>query len=144
MARVHEGDAFPRLPSLEEIDERLGRKGFVLFFYVKANTGGCTMEAKDFEKTYDQFQGLGYDVLGASTDPKAKNDRWCGDLNLRYPLVSDERGEAVQALGIRGMLGLAKRTTFLVDDEGKIVRIWEGVSVKGHAEDVLKAAKATA
>lgn len=97
---------------------------------------------KDFERSLDEFLSLGVDVVGVSTDAPAKNDAWATRLKIRYPLFSDVQGQLVKELGIKGMLGRARRTTFLVDASGAITRIWEGVKIAGHAETVLEAARA--
>jgi peroxiredoxin Q/BCP len=81
-------------------------------------------------------------VVGVSTDPPEVNARFRERLGLRYPLLSDEGGKAVAELGIASPSGRARRTTFYVDGEGTVRRIWRNVKVAGHAEAVLQAVAA--
>lgn len=78
-------------------------------------------------------------VLGASADPPGKNVDFANQLGLRYPLLSDPDGTAIAALGIQSGRGRAKRTTFLIDQQGVIRRIWQDVKVANHVEAVLEA-----
>jgi peroxiredoxin Q/BCP len=126
-----------------------GRK-LVLFFYPKDDTPGCTIENKDFSALAGEFDKAGVALLGVSKDPPAKHAKFTAKHALAAPLASDavEDGLA-DALGVwtekslygRKYMGM-ERTTFLVDAEGKIARVWRKVKVKGHAEDVLAAARA--
>ena len=126
-----------------------GRK-LVLFFYPKDDTPGCTIENKDFTALSGEFEKAGIALLGVSKDPPKKHLKFIEKHSLAAPLASDpvENGLA-DALGIwvekkmygRTYMGM-ERTTFLVGTDGKIARVWRKVKVKGHAEEVLKAAKA--
>jgi peroxiredoxin Q/BCP len=125
-----------------------GRK-LVLFFYPKDDTPGCTTENKDFSALAGEFEKAGVALLGVSKDPPAKHAKFAAKHGLVAPLASDpqENGLA-DALGIwaekslygRKYMGM-ERTTYLVDAEGRIARVWRKVKVKGHAEAVLEAAK---
>ena len=124
-------------------------KPLVLFFYPKDDTPGCTTENKDFSALRGEFEALGAALLGISKDPPAKHQKFTAKHDLTAPLASDapENGLA-DALGIwleksmygRTYMGM-ERTTFLVDAQGKIARVWRKVKVKGHADEVLAAAK---
>jgi peroxiredoxin Q/BCP len=81
-------------------------------------------------------------VVGASADTEADNAAFRVKQGLHFPLLSDPRGEAISALGIRSERGLAKRTTYLIDGGGTLRRIWENVQIDGHADEVLEAARA--
>jgi peroxiredoxin Q/BCP len=125
-------------------------KPLVLFFYPKDDTPGCTTENKDFSMLADAFSAAGVALLGVSKDTPAKHAKFIAKHALTAPLASDpETGGLSDALGIwteksmygRTYMGM-ERTTYLVDGAGKIVRVWNKVKVKGHAEDVLAAAKA--
>ncbi|OYW46998.1 MAG: peroxiredoxin [Sphingomonadales bacterium 12-68-11] len=126
-----------------------GRK-LVLFFYPKDDTPGCTTENIDFSRLAPEFAAAGTALLGVSKDPPAKHAKFTAKHALTAPLASDplEHGLA-DALGIwttkslygREFLGMV-RTTYLVDAEGQIARIWRKVKVSGHAAEVLEAAKA--
>lgn len=126
-----------------------GRK-LVLFFYPKDDTPGCTTENKDFSALADEFSKAGVDLLGISKDTPAKHGKFIAKHGLTAPLASDAaEGGLSDALGIwtekqnygRTYLGMV-RTTYLVGPDGRIARVWDKVKVKGHADDVLAAAKA--
>jgi len=126
-----------------------GRK-LVLFFYPKDDTPGCTTENKDFSALADEFAAAGTALLGVSKDPPKKHLKFIEKHALAAPLASDaEEGGLSDALGIwceksmygRTYMGM-ERTTYLVGADGKIARVWPKVKVKGHAEEVLAAAKA--
>jgi len=127
--------------------ERSGRP-FVLYFYPRADTPGCTKEAQAFEETLNQLGGLGVDVIGVSKDPVKAQDKFAEKYGLSFPLASDPEGKVVEAYGAwveKSMYGKAymgiDRSTVLVDKAGKVARIWRKVKVPGHAADVLKAAQ---
>lgn len=124
-------------------------KPLVLFFYPKDDTPGCTTENKDFSALAGEFAAAGVALLGISKDPPKKHAKFIEKHGLTAPLASDvEENGLSDALGIwteksmygRTYMGM-ERTTYLVDAEGRIVRVWNKVKVKGHAEDVLAAAK---
>ncbi|MET0587604.1 MAG: peroxiredoxin [Novosphingobium sp.] len=149
------GDALPEI-ALETSDggtvkpsDFIGRK-LVLFFYPKDDTPGCTTESKDFSALASAFDQAGVALLGVSKDPPKKHLRFIEKHALTVPLASDaEAGGLSDALGIwtekqnygRTYLGMV-RTTYLVGTDGRIARVWDKVKVKGHAEEVLAAAKA--
>ena len=141
-----------KLPSENGDDVSLadfaGRK-LVLYFYPKADTPGCTLEAMDFSKLAKAFGKAGTAVLGVSADPVAKLVRFRQKHDLSVPLLSDERHAMLEAYGVWGektMYGRkfmgVKRTTVLIGPDGRIARLWPNVKVPGHAEEVLAAAKA--
>jgi peroxiredoxin Q/BCP len=121
----------------------------VLFFYPKDNTEACTAEAIDFTRLKGAFAEVGAVVIGISPDSLKKHANFKKKHGLETILVADESKEAIEAYGVwaekmmygRKYMGVV-RTTFLIDREGKIARVWSKVSVPGHAEDVLEAAKA--
>jgi len=125
-----------------------GRK-LVLYFYPKADTPGCTVEAKDFSRLASAFKRAGTDILGVSADPVPRQDKFKAKYDLSIPLGSDESHEMLNAYGVwakktlygRTYMGIL-RNTYLIGPDGKIARIWEKVKVAGHAEEVLEAAKA--
>lgn len=154
MSRPGVGDEMPDV-AMEKPDgtpvrpsDFRGRK-LVLFFYPKDDTPGCTTENIDFTALAPEFAAAGTALLGVSKDPPAKHLKFIAKHGLSAPLASDaaERGLS-DALGIwtekqnygRTYLGMV-RTTYLVDAEGRIARVWDKVKVKGHAAEVLEAAK---
>lgn len=121
----------------------------VLYFYPKDDTPGCTLEAQDFTALKSQFDANDTTVIGISKDSAAKHDKFCKKYGLSVTLASDENGSTCEDYGVwteKSMYGKTymgiERTTFLIDGTGKIARIWNKVSVKGHADEVLEAARA--
>ncbi len=125
-------------------------KKLVLFFYPKDNTPGCTTEAKDFTALKSEFDAAGTELLGVSKDSAKKHQNFIAKHDLTTPLATDaEEGGLSDALGVwtekqmygKTYMGMV-RTTYLVGADGKIAQVWNKVKVKGHAEEVLAAAKA--
>ena len=125
-------------------------KKLVVFFYPKDSTPGCTTENQDFSGLKPEFDKAGVALLGVSKDPPRKHLGFIAKYDLTAPLASDAEGSGLSdALGIwtekqnygRTYMGMV-RTTYLVGSDGRIVRIWNKVKVKGHAAEVLEAAKA--
>jgi peroxiredoxin Q/BCP len=121
----------------------------VVYFYPKADTPGCTTEAIDFTGLMDDFGALNMPVIAISQDPIKKLNRFAEKHALGVTLASDGDGSVCEAFGTwvekslygRKYMGIA-RATFLADAQGKIVKAWPTVKVKGHAAAVLEAAKA--
>jgi thioredoxin-dependent peroxiredoxin len=124
-------------------------QNLVLYFYPKADTPGCTREAQAFSKLRAAFKRAGTAVLGVSADPVKAQDKFRDKYDLTIPLGSDETHKMLNAYGVWGeksmygrkFMGIT-RVTYLIDKNGKIARVWPKVSVDGHAEEVLEAAKA--
>ena len=121
-------------------------KPYVLYFYPKADTSGCTKEAQGFQAALAQFRHKGVEVIGVSRDPVKALDKFATKYGLEFPLASDEAGALTQAYGVwveKSMYGKTymgiERSTFAVDASGKIARKWPKVKVDGHVEEVLKA-----
>ena len=121
----------------------------VVYFYPKDDTPGCTQEARDFTELGVKFRTLGAKVIGISKDSVARHGKFALKHDLGVTLVSDEDGDICERYGVWGekknygktYMGII-RTTFLIDGQGMIARIWPKVSVKGHAEEVLTAVEA--
>lgn len=126
----------------------MGRK-LVLYFYPKDDTSGCTRQAQDFNALRAGFEACGTEVLGVSPDDLASHDRFRKKHGLAFPLASDEVKGTLQAYGVwaekslygRKYMGV-ERTTFLIGPDGRIARVWPKVKVRGHAQQVLEAARA--
>ncbi|MGL4264339.1 MAG: peroxiredoxin [Afipia sp.] len=124
-----------------------GRK-LVIFFYPRADTPGCTLEAIAFSRLTDAFADARTAVLGVSADPIAAQEKFRDKHALTVPLVSDEKLGMLKAYGVWGeksmygktFMGIS-RTTVLIESGGRIVRIWRNVKVDGHADEVLAAAR---
>jgi peroxiredoxin Q/BCP len=121
----------------------------VLYFYPKDDTPGCTLEAQDFTARAADFAAAGTTVVGVSKDSVKAHDRFCKKHGLAVILASDEAGHTCEDYGVwveKSMYGKTymgiERSTFLIDGTGRVARIWPKVSVKGHAEEVLAAARA--
>ena len=121
---------------------------FVLYFYPKDSTSGCTKEAVEFTKLSKKFKELDVFVLGVSKDSVSSHDKFKANYKLNLTLASDPDTKVAEAYGVwvekslygRKYMGI-ERTTFLVDAKGKIRQIWQKVKIPGHAEAVLAAAK---
>lgn len=124
-------------------------RNVVLYFYPKANTPGCTQEAIAFSRLQARFADADTEVIGVSADPVKAQDRFTAKHGLSTPLLSDETRTMLEAYGVWGektlfgrrYMGIL-RTTVLIDRDGRIARVWPKVTVEGHAEEVLEAARA--
>ncbi|MGL5838624.1 MAG: peroxiredoxin [Sphingorhabdus sp.] len=121
----------------------------VLYFYPKADTPGCTNEAKDFTAFAADFEKAGVTVYGVSKDKPVKLAKFADKYGLAVTLLSDEESDLTERMGAwveKSMYGKKymgiERCTFLIGKDGKVAQIWRNVKVKGHAEEVLAAAKA--
>ena len=125
-----------------------GRK-LVLYFYPRADTSGCTKEAIDFSALKSAFGRAGTEILGVSADPVTAQDAFKKKHKLAIALASDEKHRMLDAYGVwqeksmygKKFMGIV-RTTFLIGPDQRITQIWRKVTVAGHAEAVLAAAKA--
>lgn len=124
-------------------------KAFVLYFYPKDDTSGCTREAQDFSALHGQFEEAGAQVLGVSRDAPAKHRKFIAKYDLTVPLATDDTNAAAEAFGVWGEKQLygktymgVERSTFLFDAAGVLVRSWRKVRVPGHADEVLAAVRA--
>jgi peroxiredoxin Q/BCP len=120
----------------------------VLYFYPKDDTPGCTLEAQDFNARQADFAAADTTVIGLSKDSVKSHDKFCRKHGLGIILASDESGQVSEDYGVwlekrmygRTYMGI-ERTTVLIDGAGKVARVWSKVGVKGHADEVLAAAK---
>jgi thioredoxin-dependent peroxiredoxin len=120
----------------------------VLYFYPKADTPGCTNEAKDFSALASDFSKIGCAVYGVSKDKPAKLAKFAAKYDLKVTLLSDEASDACEQMGTwieKSMYGKTymgiERATFLVGKNGKVAQVWHKVKVAGHAAEILKAAQ---
>jgi peroxiredoxin Q/BCP len=123
-------------------------KWIVLYFYPKDNTPGCSLEAKNFSCLRKEFEAENAIILGVSRDSSESHRRFIEKKELKIKLLSDEKAEIHKKYDIlhpknfRGKEVMsAVRTTFLINPEGKIVRVWDNVKAAGHAEKVLSELK---
>ena len=126
-------------------------KPYVLYFYPKADTTGCTKEACAFQEALPNFARAGLEVIGVSRDPMTALDKFAGKYSLAFPLASDEAGTLSDAYGVwveksmygRKYMGM-ERSTFLINAKGVVAHVWPKVKIPGHVEEIARAAKAIA
>ncbi|OLF73105.1 alkyl hydroperoxide reductase [Maricaulis sp. W15] len=153
MSELKTGDLAPtfKLPADggDEIDlANLRGQIVVLYMYPKDDTPGCTTEALDFTAASAAFANAGAVVIGLSKDSVKRHDNFKAKHGLQVRLVSDPEGETIAAYGSwvlkklygREYMGI-DRSTFLIDREGRIARIWHKVKVKGHVDEVIGAVR---
>lgn len=145
------GDTLPAVTVKDSAgaDVALGDlKSAVLYFYPRADTPGCTNEAKDFTALASDFKKAGVTVYGMSKDKPAKLAKFAAKYGLSVTLLSDEESDATEQMGAwveKSMYGKSymgiERSTYLIGKDGKVAQVWHNVKVKGHAEEVLAAAQ---
>jgi peroxiredoxin Q/BCP len=131
-----------------EINKNLNQY-IVIYFYPRDNTPGCTNEAKDFSKLYNDFKKLNCEVIGISKDSIESHKKFITKFKIPFQLLSDEEVMVLKKYGAWGeksmygkkFMGI-KRTTVLINPKGKIMKIWNNVKVLDHAKDVLNFLKA--
>jgi peroxiredoxin len=131
-----------------KLSDYKGRK-LVLYFYPKDDTTGCTSEANGFSELAAEFAKAGATVIGVSKDSVKSHDKFKAKYGLDFTLASDVEGKVVEAYGSwveksmygRKYMGI-DRSTFLIDGEGRIRKLWRKVKVTGHVADVLAQAQA--
>lgn len=124
-------------------------KTLILYFYPKDDTSGCTKEAQEFSALSGDFSKAGAVVIGISKDSEKSHAKFIAKYDLKVALGSDESGDVCEAFGVwveKSMYGKKymgiERSTFLIDPQGKVTRVWRKVKVPGHATEVLSAAQA--
>ncbi|MCM4158990.1 thioredoxin-dependent thiol peroxidase [Antarcticibacterium flavum] len=149
MTTLKEGDKAPDFSvpdqdgNTRNLSDYKGKK-LVLFFYPKASTPGCTAEACNLRDNWEHFQKKGYEILGVSADSQKKQQNFRDKYELPYPLLADEDKEVIHAYGVWGpkkFMGKEydgiHRTTFVIDEEGKIEDVIGKVKTKEHASQIL-------
>jgi peroxiredoxin Q/BCP len=124
---------------------------FVLYFYPKDNTPGCTTEGQQFRDLHDRFEKLGCAVFGVSRDSLKSHESFKAKMAFPFDLLSDENEEACGLFGVIKMKNMygkqvrgIERSTFVVDADGIVRKEWRGVKVPGHAQEVLDFVKTLA
>ena len=140
-----------KLPSTNksnyQLKDSLG-KYVVIYFYPKDDTPGCTIETNDFNKLLSKFKKLNCEIFGISKDNLKSHDKFREKFKVKFDLLSDEETKVLKKYKVWGKkkfmgreyMGIS-RSTFLIDKQGKIVKIWENVNVKDHAKEVLETLK---
>jgi thioredoxin-dependent peroxiredoxin len=154
MTQLQPGDQAPKFHLPADDDQTYDLKDFagqklVLYFYPKDDTPGCTTESCDFRDNFKAFGKLGVRVLGVSKDSVKSHQKFKAKFDLNFPLLSDEGSTMCEDYGVwteKSMYGKTymgiERTTFLIDEKGKIQAVWPKVSVSGHVAEVVAALKA--
>jgi peroxiredoxin Q/BCP len=149
---INEGDKAPAIMVTasdgSSVDLAAPGQPFVLYFYPKDDTSGCTREAQDFTALAGDFKKAGVKVIGVSRDPMKAHEKFIGKYDLAVPLVSDEDGRISDAFGTwvqksmygRKYMGM-ERATYLIGADGRVLRAWRKVKVPNHAREVLSAAQ---
>tara|TARA_B100000767_G_scaffold44777_1_gene39061 strand:- start:108 stop:560 length:453 start_codon:yes stop_codon:yes gene_type:complete len=144
------GDTAPNFKSTDQAGNSISLadykgKKLVLFFYPKASTPGCTVEACNLSDNYSRFTALGYDVLGVSADSAKRQSNFKEKHGFPYPLLADEDKSVINAFGVWGpkkFMGKEyngiHRTTFVIDADGLIEDIIFKVKTKQHTSQILK------
>ncbi|HXC18032.1 MAG TPA: peroxiredoxin [Holophagaceae bacterium] len=141
------GQAAPAFASVDQDGKAITLAAFkghpvVLYFYPKDDTPGCTKEACSFRDGYAAIQATGAVILGVSADDAKSHKAFAEKYHLPFQLVADADKKIIDAYGVRmPVLGMAKRTTFIIDKDGVIRKVFEGVSPATHEPEVLAALK---
>ncbi len=148
---LKEGDKAPNFKSIDQDGDKVKLSDFkgqklVLYFYPKDNTPGCTKEACSFRDADQTFNSKGIKVLGVSTDDEKSHQKFISKFQLPFDLLADTDHSIVKAYGVWGEKSMygkkymgTFRKTFLIDENQKIVKIFEKVKVDEHADEVLAA-----
>ncbi len=151
MSNLKEGDPAPNIRATTDKGEQfelsaLKGKNVILYFYPKADTPGCTKEACEFRDTSPKFSKANTVIVGVSPDPEKAQANFKAKFDLPFTLLADTDHRAAEAYGVwkeKSMYGKTymgiERTTFVIDPEGKVKKIFTKVKVEGHAEEVLAA-----
>ncbi|WP_124726555.1 thioredoxin-dependent thiol peroxidase [Staphylospora marina] len=147
---IKEGDKAPEFTLEASSGETVSLSDFrgkvvVLYFYPKDMTPGCTTQACDFRDVHGDFEKLGAVVLGVSRDPVKSHEKFVSKHELPFLLLSDPDARVCEAYGVfkeknmygRKVMGI-ERSTFLIDPEGTVAKVWRKVKVKGHVQEVLE------
>jgi len=118
-------------------------KFVVLYFYPKDMTSGCTIEAHNFERDQAKYKAANAVVLGVSLDTVESHKTFCSKDGLNFKLLADPKGEVIKEYGVpvmhMGPMEFAKRETYLIGPDGKVLKNWVVDNIQGHSDEVLAA-----
>jgi len=150
MIGLKEGDRAPGIDALDQKGKRVSLKDFknkkvILYFYPKDSTPGCTAEACNLRNNYNRLTELGFIILGVSPDSAKSHQRFTEKNDLPFILIPDEKKKIINDYGVWGekkmfgkiYMGLL-RTTFIIDEKGKIEKVIKKVKTKEHVEQILE------
>jgi len=151
MASLNIGDKAPDFSGLNQKGEPVSLSGFkgkkvILYFYPKDNTPGCTAESCNLNDNYRMWLSKGYEVVGISPDNVSSHKKFADKFQFAFNLVADPEKEILQAYGVWGeksnygkkYMGVL-RTTFVINEDGNIEKIFEKVDTKNHSDQIIKA-----
>ena len=141
------GDAVPDVEARDQDGARVPLSRYrghplVVYFYPKDRTPGCTIEAQAFRSDYPRFKEAGVEILGVSNDDVTSHRDFCTKEGLSFPLLADPDQTVARAFGVKSILGLYQRITFVIDSQGVVRQVFESVRPAGHSREVLAAVKA--
>lgn len=129
-------------------DKDFNDKNLVIYFYPKDSTPGCTTEGQDFRDNYKKFKKLNTEILGVSRDSIKSHENFKAKQSFPFELLSDPDEKVCKAFDVMKMKSMygreymgVDRSTFLINEKGKVVREWRSVKVKGHVDEVLESVK---
>lgn len=150
MAELKIGDQAPAFVGINQdeneikLSDYIGKK-LVLYFYPKDNTPGCTAESCNLSDNYELLTNKGLEVVGVSPDSTASHMKFIAKHNLKFNLIADTEKKILQSYGAWGLKKMygkeyegVLRTTFIIDEEGKIAHIFKKVKTKDHTNQILK------
>jgi len=146
---ISEGDPIPKFEINDADGNKVKSTNFkgkkhVIYFYPKDFTPGCTIEADEFSKDYKKFQKEGIEIIGISPDDVSSHKKFCDKMKIKYILLADVDKQVSKIFGVwskknfmgREYMGVI-RSTFLVNEKGKIFKIYPKVKARGHSKQVL-------
>ncbi|MDA9151072.1 thioredoxin-dependent thiol peroxidase [bacterium] len=144
------GDKVPNFKSIDQdgntiqFNEYQGKK-LVVFFYPKASTPGCTVEACNLRDNFELLKEKGFELLGVSADNQKRQTNFRNKYNFPFPLLADENKEVINTFGVWGLKKFMgreydgiHRKTFLIDEKGFVMRVIDKVKTKSHASQILE------
>ena len=151
MTSLKVGDKAPAFEGVNQNGEKISLSDFtgkklILYFYPKDNTPGCTAESCNLNENYDAWLEKGFEVVGVSPDSQKSHQNFISKFGLRFNLISDTENEILEAYGAWGEKSMygkkymgVLRKTFVIDEEGVIVEIFDKVQTKDHTNQIVKA-----
>ena len=153
MGKKLEGKKCPRFNGASTNDNNFSNKDFigkklVIYFYPKDNTPGCTTQGQDFRDNFKTFKKLNTEILGVSRDSVKSHENFKLKQSFPFELLSDPDEKMCKSFDVMKMKSMygkqymgVDRSTFLIDEKGRIIKEWRSVKVKGHVEEVLSLVK---
>jgi len=150
MVQLVEGDKAPDFKGINQNGETISLEGFkgkklILYFYPKDDTPGCTAEACNLNDNYEYWISKGYEIVGVSPDNEASHKKFINKFGLKFNLIADTGKEILEAYGVwREKMNYGKtymgviRTTFVINEEGNIEKIFTKVDTKEHTNQIIK------